>query len=222
MKTITTLLATAALIGGISVASAQQTPSQKMDEQAGGHIGVQKARNAGYTVQQGQHLRLGPDLGLARSVRGGGGDLHHGRQRLVAPLPKPDRNLRAALQKASFHQPGIGTGVHRPDATAPGPTRIRRRLRRAAGRWRCLSREAREGSFMRPSAGLSRCTARAKSAANQANKNCVHVTASRARQTAAGSAAQPVAGYELTRICSDARSLRYSAWQYSIGRPDRS
>ena len=37
MKTITTLLATAALIGGISVASAQQTPSQKMDEQAGGN-----------------------------------------------------------------------------------------------------------------------------------------------------------------------------------------
>ena len=37
MKTITTLLATAALIGGVSVASAQQTPSQKMDEQAGGN-----------------------------------------------------------------------------------------------------------------------------------------------------------------------------------------
>ena len=37
MKTITPLLATAALIGGISVASAQQTPSQKMDEQAGGN-----------------------------------------------------------------------------------------------------------------------------------------------------------------------------------------
>ena len=37
MRTITTLLATAALIGGMSVASAQQTPSQKMDEQAGGN-----------------------------------------------------------------------------------------------------------------------------------------------------------------------------------------
>ena len=37
MKTITTLLATAALVGGIAVASAQQTPSQKMDEQAGGN-----------------------------------------------------------------------------------------------------------------------------------------------------------------------------------------
>ena len=36
MKTITSLLATAALVGGIAVASAQQTPSQKMDEQAGG------------------------------------------------------------------------------------------------------------------------------------------------------------------------------------------
>jgi hypothetical protein len=36
MRTITTLLATAALIGGMSVASAQQTPSQKMDEQDGG------------------------------------------------------------------------------------------------------------------------------------------------------------------------------------------
>ena len=37
MKTITSLLATAALVGGIAVASAQQTPSQKMDEQAGGN-----------------------------------------------------------------------------------------------------------------------------------------------------------------------------------------
>jgi hypothetical protein len=37
MKTITSLMATAALIGGMSVASAQQTPSQKMDEQAGGN-----------------------------------------------------------------------------------------------------------------------------------------------------------------------------------------
>ena len=37
MKTITTLLAIAALIGGIGIASAQQTPSQKMDEQAGGN-----------------------------------------------------------------------------------------------------------------------------------------------------------------------------------------
>jgi len=37
MKSITTLMATAALIGGMSVASAQQTPSQKMDEQAGGN-----------------------------------------------------------------------------------------------------------------------------------------------------------------------------------------
>ena len=36
MKIITSLLATAALVGGIAVASAQQTPSQKMDEQAGG------------------------------------------------------------------------------------------------------------------------------------------------------------------------------------------
>jgi hypothetical protein len=36
MKLITTLLATAALVGGVAVASAQQTPSQKMDEQAGG------------------------------------------------------------------------------------------------------------------------------------------------------------------------------------------
>jgi hypothetical protein len=35
MKSITSLLATAALVGGIAVASAQ-TPSQKMDEQAGG------------------------------------------------------------------------------------------------------------------------------------------------------------------------------------------
>jgi len=37
MKTITTLVATAALIGAMSVANAQQTPSQKMDEQAGGN-----------------------------------------------------------------------------------------------------------------------------------------------------------------------------------------
>ena len=37
MKTITTLLAAATLVGGISVASAQQAPSQKMDEQAGGN-----------------------------------------------------------------------------------------------------------------------------------------------------------------------------------------
>jgi hypothetical protein len=37
MKSITSLLATAALVGGIAVASAQQTPSQKMDEQAGGN-----------------------------------------------------------------------------------------------------------------------------------------------------------------------------------------
>jgi hypothetical protein len=36
MKIITGLLATAALVGGIAVASAQQTPSQKMDEEAGG------------------------------------------------------------------------------------------------------------------------------------------------------------------------------------------
>jgi hypothetical protein len=36
MRTVTTFLASAALIGGMSVASAQQTPSQKMDEQAGG------------------------------------------------------------------------------------------------------------------------------------------------------------------------------------------
>ena len=38
MKSITSLLATAALVGGIAVASAQQTPSQKMDEQAGGMV----------------------------------------------------------------------------------------------------------------------------------------------------------------------------------------
>jgi hypothetical protein len=36
MKLATRLLATAVLVGGIAVASAQQTPSQKMDEQAGG------------------------------------------------------------------------------------------------------------------------------------------------------------------------------------------
>ena len=37
MKLATSLLTTAVLVGGIAVASAQQTPSQKMDEQAGGN-----------------------------------------------------------------------------------------------------------------------------------------------------------------------------------------
>ena len=50
MRTITSLMATAALIGGMSVASAQQTPSQKMDEQAGGNNQAVERRPSGAPV----------------------------------------------------------------------------------------------------------------------------------------------------------------------------
>jgi hypothetical protein len=49
MKTLTTLLAAATLVGGIAVPSAQQTPSQKMDEQAGGNSGAVERNPDGST-----------------------------------------------------------------------------------------------------------------------------------------------------------------------------
>ena len=73
MKTITTLLATAALIGGISVASAQQTPSQKMDEQAGGNNQAVERNPSGAPV--GSKTYPSPTVGAGGMQSGNSGSV---------------------------------------------------------------------------------------------------------------------------------------------------
>jgi hypothetical protein len=71
MKTITSLLATAALVGGIAVASAQQTPSQKMDEQAGGNNQAVERNPGGAPV--GSQTNPSPTVGAGGSQAAPGG-----------------------------------------------------------------------------------------------------------------------------------------------------
>jgi hypothetical protein len=74
LKTITTLLATAALIGGISVASAQRTPSQqKMDEQAGGNNQAVERNPSGAPV--GSKTNPSPTVGAGGMQSGSPGNV---------------------------------------------------------------------------------------------------------------------------------------------------
>ena len=73
MKTITTLMATAALIGGMSVASAQQTPSQKMDEQAGGNNQAVERNPSGAPV--GSKTNPSPTVGAGGMQSGNPGSV---------------------------------------------------------------------------------------------------------------------------------------------------
>lgn len=72
MKTITTLMATAALIGGMSVASAQ-TPSQKMDEQAGGNNQAVERNPSGAPV--GSKTNPSPTVGAGGMQSGNPGSV---------------------------------------------------------------------------------------------------------------------------------------------------
>jgi hypothetical protein len=73
MKTITSLMATAALIGGMSVASAQQTPSQKMDEQAGGNNQAVERNPSGAPV--GSKTNPSPTVGAGGMQSGNPGSV---------------------------------------------------------------------------------------------------------------------------------------------------
>ena len=76
MKTIMTLVATAALIAGISAANAQGTTKQ-MDEQAGGNSGAVERNPNGSTG--GTKANPSPTTGSAGSQRDAGGKRQLGR-----------------------------------------------------------------------------------------------------------------------------------------------
>ena len=73
MKAITSLMATAALIGGMSVASAQQTPSQKIDEQAGGNNQAVERNPSGAPV--GSKTNPSPTVGAGGMQSGNPGSV---------------------------------------------------------------------------------------------------------------------------------------------------
>ena len=66
-------MATAALIGGMSVASAQQTPSQKMDEQAGGNNQAVERNPSGAPV--GSKANPSPTVGAGGMQSGNPGSV---------------------------------------------------------------------------------------------------------------------------------------------------
>ena len=97
MKTMTTLLATAALITGIAAANAQGTTRQ-MDEQAGGNSGAVERNPDGSTG--GSKSNPSPTTGAGGAMGGANGTLGRMRRRAATIAPSSARAW-AGSQSAS-------------------------------------------------------------------------------------------------------------------------